>query len=248
MELSRWEVEPESARPLDVTAHLGSCDRCAAVFADIASARSELLGADPQAASLRAARSILETVRQRRQRRRWLRFLAPAFLIPATAALLFVVKPMLLSPGHTPAGGITAMGGLVVETYCKRGDKVFLAADGQDFLAGDRLRFAYTSDRPGYLLVFGVDDQGRIFPYYEEGSLRGVQAEAGARILLPGSVELDDHKGWERVYAVLSETQLTDDAVRTAVARGLAAAGNDIRRLTVLDLPVEQVSMLLGRP
>jgi hypothetical protein len=240
LELSRWEVEPENARPVDVTAHLGSCDRCAAVFAEIASARSELLGADPEVASQRAARKILATVRARKLRRRWLQILAPAFLVPAAAALLLLVKPVPSSPG--------SKGELVVETYCKRGDKVFPAEDGQSFLAGDRLRFAYTTARPGYLMVFAVDDLGRIFPYYEEGVLRGVPAEAGARILLPGSVELDDHKGWERVYAVWSESQLTDDAVRTAVARGLAAAGNDVRRLTALDLPVEQVSMLLGRP
>jgi hypothetical protein len=162
--------------------------------------------------------------------------------------LLFVVKPMLSSSGHNPAGVIRVMGELVVETYCQRGDKVFLAESGQDFLAGDRLRFAYTAARPGYLMVFAVDDQGRIFPYYEEGALRGVRAEAGGRIFLPGSVELDEHKGWERIYAVWSETQLSDDAVRTAVARGLSAAGNDIRRLSALDLPVAQVSMLLGRP
>jgi hypothetical protein len=154
--------------------------------------------------------------------------------------LLFLFQPTLPSPG--------IKGDLVVETYCKRGDKVFPAVDGQDFLAGDRLRFAYTTGRPGYLMVFGVDDQGRIFPYYEEGALRGVYAEAGARALLPGSVELDDHKGWERLYAIWSETQISDDAVRAAVARGLSVAGNDIRRLTALDLPVEQVSMLLGRP
>jgi len=240
LELSRWEVEPESERPVDVTAHLGSCGHCATVFADIARARSELLGADPETASRRAARNIRQTVRERQRRRRWVQILAPALLVPAAAALLFVVKPMLPSPG--------SKGELVVETYCRRGDKVFLAADGQDFLAGDRLRFAYTTARPGYLMVFGVDDRGRVFPYYEEGALRGIYAEAGARILLPGSVELDDHKGWERVYAVWSEAQLADDAVRTAVARGLSAAGNDIRRLTTLDLPVEQVSMLLGRP
>ena len=248
LELSRWEVEPERERPVDLTAHVGSCVRCAAVFADLARARSFLLGDDPAAASLRAARAILDTARQRKRRRRWLQLLAPAFLVPAAAALLFVVRPILPTPGHGMHAATAAKGGLVVETYCKRGDEVFPAVDGQDFLPGDRLRFAYTSDRPGYLMVFGVDDQGRIFPYYQEGILLGTYAEAGARILLPGSVELDEHKGWERIYAVWSETQLSDDAVRAAVAVGLSAAGNDIRRATALDLPVEQVSMLLRRP
>jgi len=248
LELSRWEAEPERDRPAELTSHVGSCGRCAQVFADIASARSLLLGADPEQASARAARAILEMARQRKNKRRWWSILAPVILVPAAAALLLAVKPDLLAPGIGHPGATSIKGGLVVETYIKRGDKVFPAVDGQDFIQGDRLRFAYSNDRSGYLLVFGVDDQGTIFPYYQEDVLVGTYAEAGARVLLPGSVELDGYKGWERIYAVWSDVQLRDDVVRSSVARSLAAAGNDVRRATTLDLPVDQVSMLLRRP
>lgn len=248
LELSRWEAEPACARPADFTSHVAGCARCAAVLEDIGTARSLLLGADAEQASVLAARAILETARQRRDRRRWLRILAPALLVPAAAALLLVVRPGHFAPGRGGPGASVAKGELIVETYFKRGEQVLPAVDGQDFLAGDRLRFAYTCARPGYLMVFGVDDRGQIFPYYENGVLAGVFVDAGARVLLPGSVELDGHQGWERIYALWSEVQLRDDVVRTAVAAGLAAAGNDIRRVTTLDLPVEQVSMLLGRP
>jgi hypothetical protein len=67
-------------------------------------------------------------------------------------------------------------------------------------------------------------------------------------VFLPGSVELDNHKGWERVFALWAETQFADDVVRTAVGAALSAADSDIRRMTALDLPVQQVSMLLRRP
>jgi hypothetical protein len=248
LELSRWEAEPEGERPAGVSSHVGSCDRCAAVFDEIASARSFLLGAEPAEISARAARAILDTVRQR-QRGRWVwKILAPAFLVPAAAALLFVASSALHTHGRGAHGVIATKGGLVVETYCRRGDRVFPAESGQDFLAGDRLRFAYTTATSGYLLIFAVDDQGKLFPYYPDGVFEGTYAEAGARIMLPGSVELDGHKGWERIYAVWSEAQLRDDVVRAAVAATLAASGNDIRRATALDLPVEQVSLLLGRP
>ena len=248
LELSRWEAEPDRERPADFTSHVGGCARCTAAIEDIASARRFLLGGDPVEASARAARLILETVRARRQRRHWLRFLVPIILVPAAAAVLLTVNPALLPRRSGGQAALEVKGGLILETYCKRGDKVFPAADGQDFLAGDRLRFAYTSARLGYLLVFGVDDRGAIFPYYQEGALVGVLAEAGARVLLPGSVELDAHQGWERIYAVWSEAQLGDVAVRAAVAAALAASGNDIRHATALDLPAEQVSMLLRRP
>jgi hypothetical protein len=67
-------------------------------------------------------------------------------------------------------------------------------------------------------------------------------------VLLPGSVELDGHKGWERVFVVWSDSQFADDVVRAAIAAALAAADSDIRRTTTLDLPVEQMSLLLRRP
>jgi len=248
LELSRWEAHPEPERPAELVAHVQGCGRCSAVLEDIASARSLLLGANPAEASARAARNIMEVVQQRRSRRRWLRFLAPVFLVPAAAALLLVVRPELRSHGQGRGTENSIKGGLIVETYCKRGDTVFPAVDGTDFLAGDRLRFAYSSDRPGFLLVFGVDDQGRVFPYYDENALSGVRVEAGAHVFLPGSVELDNHKGWERVFALWAEAQFVDDVVRAAAGAALSLADSDIRRVTALDLPVQQVSMLLRRP
>jgi len=55
----------------------------------------------------------------------------------------------------------------------------------------------------GLSLVFGVDDHGRVFPYYQEQRLTGVAVAAGARVFLPGSVELDSHSGWERDFCRL---------------------------------------------
>lgn len=247
-ELSRWEARPEPERPAELVSHIGGCGRCTAVLADISNARALLLGADPAEVSLRAARNIMEVARQRRRRQRWLRFLAPAFLVPAAAALLLFALPALRSYVAGDPGGSAIKGRLIVETYCKRGDKVFPAEDGADFIEGDRLRFAYSNDRPGYLLIFGVDDQGKVFPYYEEHALVGVPVDAGAHMFLPDSIQLDDHKGWERIFALWAETQFADDVVRAAVGAALSAVDSDVRRMTALDLPMQQVSMLLRRP
>jgi hypothetical protein len=248
LELSRWEARPEPARSAGVSEHVGACGRCSAVVAEIIEARSLLLGANPVETSTRAARAILAAAKSRKARRSWLRFLVPALLVPATAATLLLVKPTLNPLGLGSQPGTSIKGRLIVETYCKRGEAVFPAEDGGDFLEGDRLRIAYTQDRPGVLLVFGVDDQGRLFPYYQDRGLVGMRVTAGARVFLPGSVELDNHKGWERIFAVWSQEPIADDVMRTAVASVLSAAGGDIRHATVLDLPVEQVSLLLRRP
>ncbi len=140
-------------------------------------------------------------------------------------------------------------GSFIVEAYCKRGEEVFSVADGADFLEGDRLRFAYTKDKPGTVLIFGVDDDGTVFPYYEDARLQAIEAQAGAKVMLPGSIELDSHQGWERIFALWFPTALDEEVVRGAVVAGLRTAEGDIRRLRTLDLEgVEQVSFLLRRP
>jgi hypothetical protein len=246
LELSRWEVHPEPERPVELVSHVCGCPRCSAVLDDIAAARSLLLGADPAEASVRAARNILEVIRQRQSKRRWLRFLAPAFLVPAAAAFLLIARPVLRS--HSDGTGIAIKGELIVETYCKRGDKVSPRWRVETSSQATACASPTATISLGICLVFGVDDQGKVFPYYEEHALVGMRVEAGAHVFLPGSVELDNHKGWERVFALWAETQFADDAVRTAVGAALSAVDSDVRRMTALDLPVQQVSMLLRRP
>jgi hypothetical protein len=186
------------------------------------------------------------------QRRRWLGFLFPALLVPAAAAFFVVGVPHRATSSLGPSvlfEGVSVKGSFIVEAYCKRGDDVFAVADGAEFLQGDRLRFAYTKDKPGSVLIFGVDDDGTIFPYYEDARLQGMDAQAGAKIMLPGSVELDSHHGWERIFALWSPTAVDEESVRMAVSTGLRAVEGDIRRLRTLDLEgVEQVSFLLRRP
>ncbi len=251
LEIARWEAAPTAVRRAETTAHVGDCARCSAVVADICESRALLLGSEPQESARRAAREIATRVEQRR-RRRWLGLFFPAILVPAAAAILFVAMPErgVTSQSSSASLGQTGVkGSFIVEAYCKRGEEVFVVADGAEFLQGDRLRFAYTKDKPGSVLIFGVDDDGTVFPYYEDARLQGMDAQAGAKVMLPGSVELDSHHGWERIFALWSPAAVDEEKVRAAVTAGLHTAEGDIRRLRTLDLEgVEQVSFLLRRP
>ena len=258
LELARWEAKSEVERSTDAAAHVRTCDRCAAALAELVSARQELLGSDPERQSLAAARAILARASERR-RRAWWRLLVPLTLTPVAATAMVLLVVTRFSPGP-PAldkisgatmrvpGAVRSKGALLVEAFCKRGDSVFPVKDGDDFLVGDRLRFAYTKDQPGVLLVFGVDDSGRVFPYYRDDALAGVTAPAGAEVMLPESVELDDHRGWERVFALWTPAVVGEDVVRGAVADALAACKGDIRQAASLPVEAEQVSFLLRRP
>jgi hypothetical protein len=256
LELLRWEARPEAERSPDASDHLRTCARCAAALAELELARQELLGVDPHAQSLVAARAILARVAERR-RKAWWRFVVPLALTPVAAAamLLLLVTRGAPAPDTTVsgaarhvAGTVRAKGTLVVEAFCKRGESVFPVKDGDDFVAGDRLRFAYTKDQAGVLLVFGVDDAGRLFPYYRDDALAGVVAPPGSEVMLPESVELDGHHGWERVFALWTPDTLGQDVIRRAVADALAAVEGDIRQAARLPVQAEQVSFLLRRP
>jgi len=250
--LAQWEGTGSRADiGSEIARHVGQCGRCATALGELADARHELLGADPSVASLRAARRILAAADERRAARRF-RWWVPAMLMPVAALLAVFVLPRDTERATgmvTPAQAVRVKGGaLAVEAYYKRGQTIVPVTDGAELVAGDRLRFAYTKAEPGQLMVFSVDDGGAVFPYYQDGTLGGIVAQAGSRVMLPGSVELDGHRGWERVFALWSSAPLDEQAVRKAVAAAMAGAGGDVRRAVRLDLPVEQASYLLRRP
>jgi hypothetical protein len=253
---SRFELAEREAtgRLGDLAAHTDGCDRCGATLRELADARRELLGGDAEAISARAAQRIAAEAADRRKRR-W-RLWLPVGFAPVAAALALVVTTGLHRSNAVDGDvtgavvGARAKGSMSFEAYCKRGDKVFEVNEGADFFAGDRLRFAYSKGQSGYLMVFGVDDAGSVFPYYQDAILAGMSVSAGAHVMLPDSVELDEHKGWERIFAVWSPRPLAEADVRGAVGRAMAQASGDVRQASKLPLgsEVDQVSYLLRRP
>lgn len=224
----------------ELAVHLGWCGRCQRAVEELASSRRELFEDDEEKAAAIATRKLLAAVSLRRAERRRRFFFA--FLPAALAAACLAVW---LRPS---AEGVRAKGELAVELFCKRGEVVFPAKDGGDFFPGDRLRFAYTSSEAGYLVVFGVDDGGSVFPYYPQRNLAGLELPAGKKVLLPGSIELDAHRGWERTFALWSRTPLDEREIRARVNETLTAAGGDLRRAARLQINLPQVSHLLRRP
>jgi len=250
-QLARYEAaEPKPLEVAPLARHIEGCARCRAVVNELADARAMLFGGDLERASERAAGNIVARAREIKRARRWPFGWIPAGLVPATAALVLGLIVFRAVPHSSPGlreSPTRTKGALVVEAYCKRGTEVSRLQSGAEVLAGDRLRFAYTKDEPGYLMVFGVDDTGEIFPYYQENVLGGLAVRAG-KAMLPDSVEMDAHRGWERLFVLWSAQEVSPDLVRAAVVQGMESAGRDVRKVDRLSLGVEQVSYLLRRP
>jgi hypothetical protein len=237
IDLVRFEAgDLDELRAAAVNGHQRRCRPCAGRIRDLRQARSELFENAPAQRSRQAAADIASVMRPPPPS--GLRRLAlPLLLVPAAGlaaalALLPVREHTPVSAAAPAFGHARPKGGtFAVRMTCSRGGRIIVPGPDTALAPGDRLRFAYTTAEPGYLAIFGVERDGDIFPYYPERDLRGLRVAPGAGVLLPDSIELDDNRGDERIFALWSPRPLDDAGLRAAVASALVAAAGDVRRL-----------------
>lgn len=215
---------PDPAARQRAETHLASCDRCRALRASAAEARTRFTAHQAP---------ILEQ-RLQHPRPRW-----PLLLIPAAAALLvMVVVPRPTRTTVEDDGALIAKGQLSLAGFVARGDEVFPLSPGAVLKPGDRVRFVVdgvNASKPVYALVASVDGVGAVSVYFPFGADRSGVVEGGPRVELPGSVVLDAAPGPERVFAVFSETPFSAESVRAALAALGHAGPEELRSRVRLD-------------
>ncbi len=192
---------------------------------------------DPQA----FARQVAARRSEKRQARRWF---GPAALFVAAAAALLLV--WLRSE---PA--IRYKGGHSFQVFVQQHGAPELLADGQALAAGDQLAFAYSLSEPRYLLLLSIDDTGEITKYYPVDAASESPLRPAARAPLSVGVELDAHRGEERLVALFSREPLDEARVRDALRAALQEArahGPGIANMGALALHAEQTSVWFRKP
>jgi hypothetical protein len=193
--------------------HAARCAPCAARRAELEAAHRRFVAVPP---ALRAAV---------RPRRAW-RAIVPALAVAAVAIAI----------ARIPDGARErSKGGFAVTAFAGRdGDAVPLGT-GDPIFPGDRLQLSYSAARPGHLAVLAIDGAGQVEVYFPAGATTTWAAEAGHRIALPASTELDDVIGEERLWVVFCErAQPVAPIVATVRERGIAAEpppGCEVQRL-----------------
>jgi hypothetical protein len=137
----------------------------------------------------------------------------------AAALLAVVVLPGLLN--DDPYIGIK--GGLAptFEVVASRDDAgQFRVTPGMALRPGDRLRFVIEPAGARYLLIASRDGQGNVTVYYPYGGAESAEIRSGKQEL-PGSIELDEVAGRERLVALFSNQPLRADQVAAALKAGL---------------------------
>ncbi len=160
-------------------------------------------------------------------RRRLMPPYSPIPLGIAVAALaFFIVRPrlqnelgrnegVLLPEGVRLRSGDIQPGSL--EVYVLRGGRAGPAESGTVFREGDRLQFVVHPGSYRYLHLFSLDAEGRLTWFYPEDGGMSLPLGQGNEIFLPGSIELDDYVGLERIEAVFSREAISGQAIERAV-------------------------------
>ena len=157
---------------------------------------------------------------------------------------------MLWSRSHAPDrpvsdGYLGLKGGLSLEIFCRRGERVFPVGPGDRLLPEDMIRFVPALPGPGYLMVISVDDQGRASLYYPN-SESAAAPTTGERAPLPGSVILDSSEGPERIFLFYSRTPFEFDQIQKAITAAWSRVGalDDLQEISAPVL-ASQTSVLI---
>ncbi len=216
--------------------HLHTCERCRLRWAELED--------DKRRFEQFVFPRTLEKVQRRAQptsfvdrlRERWSLILPAAGVAAAVAALVVAI------PAPLPYDGIK--GGAPVpsiKVVGSRGDAQFQVGPGDQLRPGDRIRFVVNPVDAHYVLIASVDSAGKVTLYYPYEGARSAALPHDANQELPGSIELDDALGTERLVAFFSEEPLESASIRDALSAGKAPA--DIASNTdVISLAFEKVA------
>jgi hypothetical protein len=187
---------------------------------------------------------------------RWRRWLLVGLipLAPAAAAvLLFSGSPGLTSLGwrrQEPAAPyVGEKGGASFQIVGNHAGQIFRVRPGQVVKPGDRIRFVGSSPHP-YLMVASIDGHGRSKIYVPYDGMQSAHLGGQVRFELPSnaSIQLDDHAGPERIFALFSTRSLRAEAVRSALLRIGARGESAIRSVESIDVGAdEQLSVLMEK-
>ncbi|HJZ87507.1 MAG TPA: zf-HC2 domain-containing protein [Polyangia bacterium] len=196
--------ELEEQETASLRAHLDSCSHCTARLAAMDSEREQF------------GRQFGAWVPSKPRGRRFRWRLWPVLSLAAAAAAILLVVELRPERGGLPT--IRGKGQSRLEFYVRHQGVVRRGSTGEAVLAGDALRFAYSSGAPGYLAVISLDGRGRATVYYPPQSTM-IPIAAGDDILLPASTILDDAPGPEQIWGVFCRVPLDLEPIRARVEK-----------------------------
>lgn len=203
----------------EAKAHLDACEGCRKLFA-------EMEGDQKKFEAFIFARTLPE-VTERAKPPTLLERLAAAWRIAIPVAVAAGVALMVTYSVRQPGPSsnridepdLAIKGGPTLQIFAARGESVFPVQEGTRLRPADRIRFVVQrDDADGFLLVASIDAARKVSVYFPAGGAESAPVAKG-RVELPGSIELDETLGAERVFAFFSPKPLSASEVQKALER-----------------------------
>lgn len=165
--------------------------------------------------------------------------LAPAVGVLATLLVFLPIalnRMALVGPGKE----ILYKGGPQLSFLLKRDGTISPGDRNGAFFAGDEIQVLYSAQGKRHISLMSVDSRGMISMYNPDtnGTACSVPALTGSNRPYPASIRLDNSKGVEMVFALLSDRPLKTDEVKqwilSAFDNGMPDANQLPRRLEAI--------------
>ena len=170
--------------------------------------------------------------------------------LPLAASLLLLARGLQTKPGpaalaRKPQDEILGIKGApLLQVFARHkglgaaSPEVTRVTDGDRLAPGDALRFVLSPTGLPYVLVTSVDGAGQASVYYPYQGEASAEVVGRDTVSVPGSIELDQAPGPERLFVIYSKEPLPAGTAREALARLAAGGASAIRaaqRLPIVD-------------
>lgn len=183
-------------------AHLALCERCQKRQAELRQAREDFFAM--------RSRVNLPWRKSSAIRRPWSLRIA---LAAATFSAAFVIALFARPRESNVEQSVRLKGSAHIGFFIQRSGAFERATPTYVVRPNDRIRFVYTSARPAYLAIYGLDARGTVSVYFPQGDL-AERVVAGSDVALKSAVELDDVLGPERVFGLFCEAEFRVSDIR----------------------------------
>lgn len=197
-------------------AHLGTCPACKQRFSELTEdrARFEQFVFPRTLEKIEARLAPPTFAEQLRKARRWLVPAASAVVAASIAIVVVATQPKNIAGEVSYIGEKGAAALDVVASRPALGQ--FTVKPGAVLHPKDRIRFVVSPAGAKFVLIASRDGKGTFTVYHPFGGASSAPITPGAREV-PGSVELDEVEGPERLVAVYSETPVSALDVKAAL-------------------------------
>ncbi|MFC1611714.1 anti-sigma factor family protein [Myxococcota bacterium] len=184
-------------------AHIATCDLCAEKLSHL-QARHEQFPAELPLPVI-ASETLLKVENKTKDRKAPWAWLTGAFAAAAAAAaiVLAVVStdPLVEDDMGTRLKGKPSFG-----VYVKRSAKVFKGESNGNYLAGDRIRFDYTSKDAVFFGVASIDPAQTVSQFVPPAGDQPLELKPASDGVIGGGIELDDTMGTEQLLGAFCPT------------------------------------------